>query len=83
MKQQDIALIIIVIAIAAGFSFFISSTIFASGKKKEQEIVKIDKITAEFIPVKDKYFNQGSINPTRLIKIGQTTNDNPFNGSTQ
>lgn len=87
MKQQDVALIIIVIAFAAVVSFFASNTLFASGKDKEQIIVKIDPISPTFKDVKEvtftKYFNPQAINPTRLIQIGETTNDNPFNGSTQ
>lgn len=83
MKQQDVAMIIVVVALAAVISFFASSTLFASGKKKEQVIVKIDKITPALTPVSSKYFNPQSINPTRLIQIGDTTNENPFNGTIQ
>jgi hypothetical protein len=83
MKQQDIALIIVIAAISAGISYFASDYIFASGKNHEQEVYKIDPISAEFKAVNVKYFNAESINPTRLIKIGDTTNTNPFNGRDQ
>lgn len=83
MKQQDVALIILVVAFAAVMSFFASNALFASGKKKEQVIVKIDPISAEFTEPNSKYFNAQAINPTRLIQIGDSTNENPFNGAPQ
>lgn len=86
MKQQDIALIIVIMAISAGISFFASSMIFASGKHREQTVSKIDPISADFTiagknyVVSSKYFNDKSINPTQMIQIGDQVYDQPFGG---
>ena len=83
MKQKDIALIILIAGIAAFASFFISRSLFASGTKRSQQAEVVDKISTEFTQPSNKYFNQKSIDPTQLIKIGGSKNNNPFNGKKQ
>lgn len=83
MKQQDIALIIVIAVIAAGISFFASTMIFSSGKNAELTVSQIDPISAEFKQPNTKYFNAESLNPTQLVQIGDSTHDNPFDKSGQ
>jgi hypothetical protein len=80
MKQKDIALIIVVVAISAVASFFLSKLLFTSQKERSQKVEVVDVITPEFTMPDSKYFNERSINPTQLIRIGETTNPTPFNG---
>lgn len=77
MKQQDIAVIIIIVFFAGIFSFILSNKFFSPANDK-REAETVSAITADFIIPDDKYFNDRSINPTRTIEIGDTNNPNPF-----
>ncbi len=83
MKQKDIAVIIVVVAVAAFASFFLSRMLFQSGDKREQKYEVVDVITTEFNLPSTDYFNDKSINPTQLIRIGDNNNQNPFNQKAQ
>jgi hypothetical protein len=78
MKQKDIALIIVIAAIAGGISFFASHAVFASSSSRKQTAEVVDVITTEFVKPSQKYFNNNAIDPTQLIQIGTGTNTNPF-----
>lgn len=82
MKQKDIALFIIIGVISAIISVVASNFFFTPDNVKQQKAEKVDTISAEFtIPTADnKYFNKDSINPTKLIQIGDDANNTPFNG---
>lgn len=83
MKQKDIALIIVIVAVSGVASFFLSNWLFASPDKREQKVEKVEAITADFPTPDRKYFNNQSIDPTQLIQIGESTNPNPFTGASQ
>jgi hypothetical protein len=70
-------------AIAAFVSFFVSKLLFQSGDKREQKAEIVDVINTDFQAPSSKYFNAQSIDPTQLIKIGDSNNSNPFNGKNQ
>lgn len=77
MKQKDIVILIVVGFIAGIFSFIISGMLFST-KKLDQNAEKVQKISSTF-PEGDKgIFNETAVNPTQLIQIGDTTNNNPF-----
>lgn len=80
MKQKDVALIIVIAAIASMISFFVARALFASPDKRSVSAEMIDPITTDFPQPDKKYFNEQSINPTRQISIGDTSNESPFNG---
>jgi len=77
MKQKDIALIIVVVAISGVASFFLSGMIFKTTNLVEQ-VETVDAISAEFPEPNPKFFNPDAINPTQLIRIGGDSNDQPF-----
>lgn len=82
MKQQDIAIVIIIVFFAGIFSFFLSGKfIKPSSDLKQAETVSA--ITPEFLIPDSEYFNDQSINPTRTIEIGNTNNPNPFEDESQ
>ncbi len=83
MKQKDIALIILIVAIAGIFSFFISNQLFASPKNRQQEVEVVQPITADFPKPDDRYFNSGAFDPTQTITIGENANPDPFSSKTQ
>lgn len=80
MKQKDVPLIIISVFSAAILSFVVSNLIFGSSSSRKEKVEVVKPITSEFnSPKKDDiYFNGNSIDPTQLIRIGDGSNDQPF-----
>lgn len=83
MKQKDVALIIVVVAISGVVSFFIARTVFTSAKDRKLEAEVVKPITTDFTQPSNKYFNSQSIDPTQLIQIGSAPNTAPFSGASQ
>ncbi len=85
MKQKDIALFAVVAIISGVLSVVISGVLITPKQDKLQQAETVDPISAEFnTPASDsKYFNKNSINPTKLIQIGDNANNVPFNGTAQ
>lgn len=81
MKQKDLALIIVVVAVSSVLSLLISNKLFASPANRQQQVDAIGVITSTFPTPDSKYFNTNSIDPTQLIRIGNNTNQAPFNGT--
>jgi hypothetical protein len=85
MKQKDIALFVVVAIVSGVLSVLLSGILITPKKDKVQKAEIVDPISAEFNtpPQDSKYFNKDSVNPTKLIQIGDNTNQVPFNGSSQ
>jgi Flp pilus assembly protein CpaB len=83
MKQKDIALILVIVAVSGVVSFLASQWIFARPADRKQKAEVVDVITSDFPLPNTKYFNDKSIDPTQLIEIGNSNNPNPFGGSSQ
>lgn len=83
MKQKDIALIMVVVVVGGIFALVIGRLVFAPPKNRQQKVEDVDVISTAFPLPDSKYFNAQSINPTQLIRIGQTVNTAPFSGSGQ
>lgn len=77
MKQKDIALIIVIVAVSALLSFFISNS-FISPPDHDLEAAVVEPISSDFVEPEKQYFNDNSINPTQIIRIEGTENPNPF-----
>jgi hypothetical protein len=78
MKQKDIALIIVVAVVSVVVATLMSNVLFASTGAKEQQAETVDAISADFANPDSKYFNSTSVDPTETIRIGDTTNQTPF-----
>jgi hypothetical protein len=83
MKQKDIALIIVIIGVSGLISFLASRWVFARPADRQQPAEVVDIITSDFPLPNSKYFNSNSVDPTQLIQIGNSTNPNPFGGSSR
>ena len=79
MKQKDIAMILIVSFISAVMSLVISNAVFGSKSSRSLDSDVVTAITTEFNQPDQKYFNENSVNPTQIIRIGDNTNQQPFN----
>lgn len=78
MKQKDIAVMIVIVFIAGVLSFVIANVFVQPPSKKPQKVEVVEKISSDFKTPDNKYFNQQSVNPTKLIQIGDSSNQNPF-----
>ncbi len=78
MKQKDIVVIIVAVFISGIFSFFISNALFSSPQKRTTEVEVVEPISTDFKTPDPKYFNAQSIDPTKLIQIGNQDNQQPF-----
>ncbi len=82
MKKKDITLILVIVIISAVFSFFISGYLFGNPETEPQQAEVVEAITDEFISPDERYFNDESINPTQLIRVGdEEGNVSPFGSS--
>jgi hypothetical protein len=80
MKQKDLALILVIIIVSGMISFFAGRLLFAAPEDRQVKAEVVDAITSDFSQPSSKYFNERSINPTKLISIGDNSNVTPFNG---
>jgi len=78
MKDKDIILLIVVVFISGVASYFLSNTLITSPKNRKATVEVIEPISNNFPLPSNKYFNENSINPTKLIQIGDTANTEPF-----
>jgi len=83
MKQKDIALYIVVAFISALTAFFISSRLIVSPSDRQRKVEVIEAISSDFNAPSETYFNDQSINPTQNSTAGQSTNETPFNSTSQ
>jgi capsular polysaccharide biosynthesis protein len=78
MKQKDLALILVIAVVAGVFSFVFSKLLISKPSNRNTKVEVVEVITAEFKEPNKKYFNENSVNPTKLIQIGQNPNPQPF-----
>lgn len=79
MKQKDIALIIVIVAVSGIFSYIVANFLIAPSSSLTAEVEIVGPITSDFQQVEGKYFNDAATNPTQVIRIGEGNNQNPFN----
>jgi hypothetical protein len=78
MKQKDIALIIVVMFFSGIVSLLVSNLFFASDSERSLTAEVVEPIDSSFQHPDAAFFNERSINPTQLIKIGDSSNKQPF-----
>ena len=83
MKQKDIILIIVIVFISGVVSFLVANWTFGSQQNRQQSAEVVDTITAEFRELDKRYFNENSVDPTKIIQIDNNNNQNPFSGTGQ
>ena len=83
MKQKDLSLVLVVVFISIVVALIVSRWVFSSAQNSQQTAEKVDVITAEFPLPDSKYFNVESVNPTKQIEIGGSSNPSPFNSNPQ
>lgn len=79
MKQNDIALILVIGFISAVVAVAVSSLTIGSKSNRQQQVEVVDKISDQFTQPSKQYFNENSVDPTQIIRIGGNTNQQPIN----
>jgi hypothetical protein len=79
MKQNDIALVLVISFVSVVLAITVSNFTFNKASNKQLKSDVVTAITPEFNEPSDKYFNDSSIDPTQIIRIGDNANQTPFN----
>lgn len=80
MKQKDILVIVAVAIVSLILSAVVSNAVLSRPEKTQKPVYVVDTISDDFSTVDQRYFNADSINPTKLIRIGDSANPDPFSG---
>lgn len=79
MKQKDLIIVVVVVVISGLISYFVSKALFGTPKDRQEQVEVVQPISANFPEPDKRYFNNGSIDPTKNIIIGTDQNPKPFN----
>jgi hypothetical protein len=80
MKQNEIALLILIVAVSVLGAYFIGNAIVGSPGGDGTQVESVDPISAEVVEPDSRIFNRDAINPTVPVKIGDPANQSPFTG---
>ena len=83
MKQKDTTLIIVIAVFSVVFSLVFSNLLLSGVSAKQQQAEVVSPISAAFQQPDTKYFNRESIDPTKIIRIGEGSNQSPFENNAQ
>lgn len=78
MKKNDIALIILIVAVCAVITYFIGNAIIGDQSAKQVSAEVLEPISGNITEPSKKIFNKDAINPTVVIQIGSPSNQQPF-----
>ena len=78
IKQNDIALIILITSLSLVISWFLAGSLINTPENRSQEVEQVREIRAEFSVPPPSVFNENAINPTESIQIGDNDKDKPF-----
>ena len=77
MNKNNIAILILIIAVAAGVSYAVGNAVLGSKALKPVTVKTATPITSDINKPESKVFFEGAINPTVQITIGDNT-QNPL-----
>lgn len=77
MKQQDVAVLIVIIFVA-GVGTFFAANAFIKPEPQNTTAEVVEPINSDFPLPSTGVFNTESINPTVPIQIAPNTNNQPF-----
>jgi hypothetical protein len=79
MKNKDIAVIISVVIVSSVLSYIIASKVITTPANRQQQVPETAQIVDQISQPSPTYFNAQSVDPTKLIQIGNSSNPTPFN----
>ena len=78
MKSKDIFSIIVLITISAVISIFVSNLLISSDENRSNKVEVVETVSNNLQRPPKEFFNENSVNPTRVIQIGAEDNKNLF-----
>ena len=78
MKKSDISLLIVIVALSLGISYFVGKAVLEQFVQSDTEVERTDAISSEIVPPSQNVFNDQAINPAVPINIGDSNNQQPF-----
>ena len=78
MKKNEIALLILIVAVSIGIAYAIGQAIFGNATTKPVEVETVKAISSEVQQPEERIFNEQAINPTVPVRIGDPSNQQPF-----
>lgn len=83
MKKNDLAAIILIVAIALIGSWILANTLIGQPKNAPVQVEKVEPIASDFPKPDDRVFNDKAVDPTVEIINSDGKTDQPFNNSSQ
>lgn len=78
MKKNDIAAIILIVAIAAVFSYFIANAVIGKPTNNPVQVEQVTPVGASFPAPDPRVFNDSAVDPTVEIDGSEQATDQPF-----
>ncbi len=78
MRKQDIAIIVLIVAISAMAAYFIGRAIIGDPQQQSVQVPTAEPISTNVEQPDARTFNERAINPTVEINIGDSSNQQPF-----
>lgn len=78
MKKNEIALLVLIVAVSIGIAYAIGQSIFGKATSKPVEVETAKAISADVEYPSEAIFNEYAINPTVPVRIGDPSNQQPF-----
>lgn len=78
MKQNDIAALVLIVAITAVIAYFIANAVIGTPQNDAVEIEKVSPIGQTFIAPDPRVFNDNAIDPTVNIEGDGPSAESPF-----
>ncbi len=83
MKQKDILYLVAAVVFGVVMSLVIAKFTFSNSSNLSQQVDVVPSISTDFQAPNSAYFNNQSIDPTQIINIGPSSNNQPFNKPSQ
>lgn len=80
MKRSDIALLALIVSLTLVISFLVVKAIFGEATNTATKVERAESISANLVEPSPTIFNRDAINPTVVIQIGNSGNQQPFTG---
>jgi hypothetical protein len=78
MNKNQIAVLVLIVALAGGASYLIGSTLLGKRALQPVSVKTATPIKADVVEPDETVFTDGAINPTVKINIGGSNNSNPI-----
>lgn len=78
MKKNDFAVLALIVTISLLIAYFAGQALISRTKPASTAVESVDKIDASITPPDAAVFNKDAINPSVPIRIGDSSNQQPF-----